>query len=391
MTWTPAAEARVNRKGAQRWLTGHPWIYRSDIVDLPDAGPGIVAVFSEQNRLLGSALWSPRSQIALRMLTRDDQPIDASFWRARVAAAAHYREQLRIDASAYRLVHAEADALPSLIVDRYGTTLLVVQMLSAGLETCRADIVSALIDVLQPAGILARNDVSVRSTEGLSENVELLHGTVPEELEIEENGVRYLAAPWRGQKTGAFLDQRENRARAAAYAHGRALDCFAYHGSFALHLARRAQEVVAVDSSAPALERARHNAELNGLHNITTVEANVFDFLRGEESSGASYDTVVLDPPAFAKRRDSLRKALAAYKEINLRALKLLSPGGYLATFSCSHHVSAPLFREMLESAAADARRPVRWIETRGQAADHPEILQIAESSYLKGAIVQVV
>jgi 23S rRNA (cytosine1962-C5)-methyltransferase len=391
MTWSPSGSARVNRKGAHRWSAGHPWIYRSDIVELPDAGPGIVNVFSEQNRLLGAALWSPRSQIALRMLTRDDRPIDEAFWGERIAAAANYRQQLRIDASAYRLVHAEADALPSLIVDRYGTTTLVVQILSAGLESCRADVLAALLDVLQPAGILARNDVSVRRLEGLSENVELLHGTVPEELEIEENGVRYMAAPWHGQKTGAFLDQRENRARAAAFARGRALDCFAYHGSFALHLARAAREVVAVDSSAPALERARHNAQLNELHNITMTEANVFDFLRAEESAGARYDVVVVDPPAFAKRRDSLPKALAAYKEVNLRALKLLNPGGHLATFSCSHHVNAALFREMLEAAAIDARRPVRWIETRGQAADHPEIIQIPESSYLKGAILQVV
>ena len=391
MTWSPSASARVNRKGAQRWSAGHPWIYRSDIVELPDSGPGIVNVFAEQNRLLGSALWSPRSQIALRMLTRDDRPIDASFWCDRIAAAANYRQQLRIDASAYRLVHGEADALPSLIVDRYGTTTLVVQILSAGLESCRADVVAALLDVLQPAGILARNDVSVRRVEGLSEDVELLHGTVPEELEIQENGVRYMAAPWQGQKTGAFLDQRENRARVAAFARGRALDCFAYHGSFALHLARAAQTVVAVDSSAPALERARYNAQLNGLHNITTTEANVFDFLRAEESAGAKYDMVVVDPPAFAKRRDSLPKALAAYKEVNLRALKLLNPGGHLATFSCSHHVNAALFREMLEAAAIDARRPVRWIETRGQAADHPEIIQIPESSYLKGAIVQAI
>ena len=390
MTWTPSGRARVNRKGAQRWLRGHPWIYRSDVLELPDSGPGIVHVFSEQNRLLGSALWSPRSQITLRMLTTDDEPIDASFWHSRVAHAAAYRQQLHIDASAFRLEHGEADGLPSLIVDRYDE-VVVVQLLSAGLESCRADIVNALLDIVQPTGILARNDVTVRRAEGLTEEVELLHGSVPEELEIAENNIRYLAAPWRGQKTGAFLDQRENRIRSGSLSNGRALDCFAYHGSFALHLAQRADEVVAVDSSAAALQRALQNAHLNSITNITTREANVFDFLRAEESLGERYDTIVVDPPAFAKRRDALDKALAAYKEVNLRALKLLNPGGYLATFSCSHHVSADLFREMINAAAIDARRPVRLIETRGQAADHPEILQIPESAYLKGVIVQVV
>jgi 23S rRNA (cytosine1962-C5)-methyltransferase len=390
MTWSPSGRARVNRKGAQRWLRGHPWIYRSDIVELPNCGPGIVVVLSDQNRVLGHALWSPRSQIALRLLTHDEQPIDQAFWRERISAAAVYRKQLRIEATAYRIAHGEADAMPSFIVDRYGSSI-VVQILSAGLESCRDDLIAALLEVLQPSGVLARNDVTVRKAEGLTEEVELLYGSVPEQLEIDENGVRYLAALWHGQKTGAFLDQRENRARAACFARGRALDCFAYHGSFALHLARNADSVVALDSSAPALERARENAAINQRSNITTVEANVFDFLRAEESSGARYDTIVIDPPAFAKRRDSLKKALAAYKEVNLRALKLLTPGGHLATFSCSHHVSPALFREMIEAAAADARRPVRWIETRGQASDHPEIVQIPESNYLKGVILQVV
>jgi 23S rRNA (cytosine1962-C5)-methyltransferase len=219
--------------------------------------------------------------------------------------------------------------------------------------------------------------------------VELLHGSVPEEIEIREGSVRYLAAPRSGQKTGAFLDQRENRVRVGELAGGRALDCFSYHGSFALHLARAASEVVALDSSATALERARQNAARNDIVNLQTVEANVFDFLREQESAGARYDTIVLDPPAFAKRRESLDQALRAYKEVNLRAMKLLAEGGYVATFSCSHHVSPALFRQLLESAAADARRPLRWIETLGQALDHPEIVQIPESVYLKGAILQ--
>jgi 23S rRNA (cytosine1962-C5)-methyltransferase len=223
----------------------------------------------------------------------------------------------------------------------------------------------------------------------LPQATELLQGTVPEEVEVREGGVRYLAAPWHGQKTGAFLDQRENRVRAGQLAGGRALDCFAFHGSFALHLAQRAAAVTAVDSSADALARARVNAELNGLHNISLVEANAFDYLREQEAAGAEYDVVVVDPPAFAKRRDAVAKALRGYKEINLRAMRLLKPGGYLCSFSCSFHISTAVFREMLDDAAADAGRPLRWIEARGQAADHPEIVQIPESIYLKGAVLQ--
>jgi 23S rRNA (cytosine1962-C5)-methyltransferase len=356
----------------------------------PDVPAGPVRVVTENRRFLGMALWSPLSQISLRMLTAEDQPIDAGFWIDRIARARAYRESLPIDASAYRLIHGEADGLPSLIADRFGDAL-VVQVLSAGLEACRQDIVAGLLAVLEPAGVLARNDVGVRRAEGLTEKVELLHGQVPEEIEVREGRFRYVVAPWTGQKTGAFLDQRENRFRTGDLARGLALDCFAYHGSFALHLADRAIEVIALDSSGPALQRAQTNAALNGFTNLKTVEANVFDFLREQETSGARYDTIVLDPPAFAKRRDALDKALGAYKEVNLRAMKLLADGGHLATFSCSHHVDATLFREMLESAARDSRRTLRWIETRGQALDHPEIVTIPETAYLKGAILQAV
>ena len=281
---------------------------------------------------------------------------------------------------------------PSLVADWYHGHI-VVQLLSAGLERYRNEIVAALVEVADPIGILARNDVAVREHEELPLSVELLHGEVPEWLEVSEASVRYLAAPWTGQKTGAFLDQRENRLRVGELAYGRALDCFAYHGSFALHLARNATSVTAIDSSADALARARVNVELNEAHSrgtVELVEANAFDFLRAEEAAKAQYDTIVLDPPAFAKRKDALEKAFRGYKEINLRALKLLSPGGLLCTFSCSYHMTAPLFREMLESAAADAGRPEKLVEWRGQAADHPEVLQIPETAYLKGAILRV-
>lgn len=386
-------QAKVNRRGAARWRDGgHPWIYRSDVVAPPDGAAGAVHVTDEAGGRVGTALWSPSSQIALRFLSRDLIRPDAAFWRGRIDGAVSYRAVLAPDATAYRLIHAEADGLPSLIVDRYGEHL-VVQLLSAGLEAYTPDIVAALLSSCAPAGILARNDVPVRRLEQLPESVELLHGTVPEELEVREAGVTYLAAPWSGQKTGAFLDQRENRTRAGALARGRALDCFSYHGSFALHLAGRADHVAAIDASAEALERAKLNAALNGERagRISFVEANVFDYLRAQDDAGEQYDTIVVDPPAFAKRKDALDAALRGYKELNLRALKILHPGGILCTFSCSYHLSPWLFREMLESAAADAGRPVRWLEWRGQSPDHPEVMQIPESAYLKGAVLQIV
>jgi 23S rRNA (cytosine1962-C5)-methyltransferase len=324
------------------------------------------------------------------MLTIDDTPIDESFWRTRIAAALEYRRNLAPKSNAYRVVHGEADGLPSLVVDRYDD-VLVAQFLSAGLEQFRSEITKALIECASPRGILARNDVPVRAYEGLDRSIELLYGEVPQEIEVVEGDVRYLAAPWSGQKTGAFLDQRENRMRAGELSRGRALDCFSYHGSFALHLAAHAESVRAIDSSAEALARARTNASLNGFDNTELIEANVFDFLRAEESQGSQYDIVVVDPPAFAKRRDAIQQALRGYKEVNLRAMRLLAPGGHLCTFSCSYHVDTTMFREMLLSAAADAGRPMRWIETRSQSADHPELMQIPETSYLKGAILQAV
>jgi 23S rRNA (cytosine1962-C5)-methyltransferase len=398
--------ARVSARGAARWTERlHPWIYRSDVVHAPGGAPGVVAVEDVRGRPLGMALWSPASQIALRMLTRVEAPIDATFWRERLEVACGYRRALAPDATAYRLVHGEADGLPSLIVDRYGE-YLVVQLLSAGLESQRPAIVAALIEVFEPAGILARHDVVVREHERLARGVELLYGEVPERILVSEAGVRYFAAPWDGQKTGAFLDQRENRARAGTLARGRALDCFAYHGSFALHLAGAASETIVVDASEPALARARENATLNGYTTeeadgalghgergarMEFVAANTFDYLRAADAARARFDVIVLDPPAFAKRKDALAAALRGYKELNLRALRLLVPGGHLCTFSCSFHLRPERFRVMLEAAAADADRPVRWLEWRGQARDHPEIVQIPESAYLKGAVLQAI
>lgn len=387
-----APVARVNQRGAARWVGRlHPWIYRSDILDTPGEEPGIVDVVDPGGRAIGSALWSPVSTISLRMLTHEPRVIDDAFWLGRIIEARAVRDTLGPDADAYRLVHAEADGLPSLIVDRYADWL-VVQFLSAGIERYRAAITSALAEVFEPRGILARDDVPVRRHERLGGGITILHGEVPETIEAREGEVRYRVAPFSGQKTGAFLDQRENRMRAGSLARGAALDLFAYHGSFALHMARNGAEVTAVDSSAEALDRARENAALNDVaHRMTCVEANVFDLLRDLEHDSRRFDVVVLDPPAFAKRRDSVTAALRGYKEVNLRAMRVLEPGGHLLTFSCSYHIGPDRFRGMIESAAADCGRAMRWIETRGQAADHPEIVQVPESAYLKGAVLQAV
>lgn len=384
-----SADAVVSRKGAHRWASGHPWIYRSDVTRRPDVPAGAVLVRDAARRPLGWALWSPASEISLRLLdARPDVVIDAAWWRDRLRASAARRASLGDDTSAWRVVHAEADGCPSLVVDRYGQWL-VVQLLSAGLEAFRAPIVGALVELFAPAGVLARNDAAVRTKEGLTRETTLLVGDVPREIEIREHGVRYLAAPWDGQKTGAFLDQRENRVLAGELARGRALDCFSYHGSFALHLAQRADRVTAVDSSLAALARARENAARNAIDTIDFVEADVFDFLRDAESRGERYDTIVLDPPAFAKTRGALASALRGYKEINLRAMRLLSSGGILFTASCSFHVSKALFLEMLSRAAADSGRRMTLRQFRGQPSDHPEVLTIPETGYIKAAVIE--
>lgn len=379
----------ISPRGAKRWSSGHPWIFRSDVIGAPKAEAGAVRVGARTGPALGVALWSPKSEIALRLLDRDPSAvIDAAWWRERIGRAIARRAPLVGETNAYRLVHGEADGCPSLVCDRYDRWL-VVQLLSAGLERYRGEIVAALTELANPAGILARNDAHVRDKEGLARETAVLAGEVPREIEVNEHGVRYLAAPWDGQKTGAFLDQRENRVLAGSMAKGRALDCFAYHGSFALHLARRADSVTALDSSAAALARAKQNAERNGHTNIRFVETDAFEFLRSEEKAGARYETIVLDPPAFAKSRAALPGALRGYKEINLRGMRLLSPGGMMFTASCSFHLSKAAFLEMLESAAADSGRRVALRAITGQPLDHPEVLTIAESGYLKGAVVE--
>jgi 23S rRNA (cytosine1962-C5)-methyltransferase len=382
-------EAVVSPKGARRWQQGHPWIYRSDVTRRPASAAGAVRVRDTRGKAIGVALWSPKSEISLRLLDPDaDARLDAEWWHERISAAIARRAPISTASNAYRLVHGEGDALPSLICDKYDRWV-VVQLMSAGLDAFRAEIVDAIRRAVSPTGILARNDVPLRQKEGLSLTTELLAGDVPSTVEVNEHGVRYLAAPWEGQKTGAFLDQRENRVIAGRVARGRALDCFSYHGSFALHLARKADRVLALDSSAAALARARQNADLNGFSNIDTIEANAFDFLKERERARERFDTIVLDPPAFAKSHSALGAAMRGYKEINLRAMRLLAPGGMLFTASCSFHLTKPLFLEMLESAAADSGRRVVLRELHGQPLDHPEVLTIPETGYIKGALLE--
>jgi len=378
---------KVTARGAERWKQGHPWIYRSDVAEEPDKTPGIVSVTDRKGKFLGQALYSPSSEIRLRLLSRGDEAIDRAWWVERIAAAAGRRNG--IEASAWRVVHAEGDGLPSLVVDKYGP-FVVAQLLSAGLESARDQILDGMKAVLQPEGILLRNDAAVRRHEGLPSEVVLASGQVPEAVEVVEDGLKYLAAPWSGQKTGAFLDQRENRLLVGQHtrAGGRALDLFAYHGSFALHLARHAKDVVAVDQSTEALARGAENARLNGIANIEWREANTFDLLRELERRREQFDTIVLDPPAFAKTKANLERAVAGYKEINLRAMKILAPGGVLFTSSCSYHVSRDVFNAMLSDAARDSGRRMQLLAATGAASDHPELLNVPETGYLKGVLL---
>jgi 23S rRNA (cytosine1962-C5)-methyltransferase len=378
----------VSDRGAARARSGHPWIYRSDIVEATGEAGDVVPVFDRRGNFLGRAFYNPRSEISLRIAERRDEPVDETWFQTRIEKALAYREKLDIDGDTYRLLHAEADGVPGLVVDRYGD-YLVLQVGSAAVEKRLSWVSGALEELLAPTGVLMRGDSAARKREGLDTGVHVLSGEVPETVVVREGPIRYEAVLWRGQKTGGFLDQRENHLAAGRYASGWVLDVFCYAGGFALHAARGAERVEAVDSSGPALDAARRNAELNGLENITFTRARAFDLLRERSDAGERYDTVILDPPAFAKTRRDLPRARRAYKEINLRAMKVLNPGGILITCSCSYHLSRELFEEMLRSAAADAGRTMRVGEWRGQAADHPEILTIPETRYLKCAILE--
>jgi len=384
---------KVNKRGAVRIRQGHLWIYRSDVVAVDAEGGSVVSVVDEAGNFVGQALFSNLSQIALRFLTLSKEEIDRAWWHRRIKDSAE-RRNVPGDTDAYRLVYSEGDLLPSLIVDRYAD-VLVLQTLSQGTDAVKSLLTEILVEEFSPRAIIERNDAKVRQLEGLPMIAGTLYGTAPEEFEILQHGLKFVVAPGGGQKTGSFLDQRENRlaARAAAQTtnRGRALDCFTFNGAFALHLASVCERVEAIDISGEAVAAAKRNAKINELNNVEFREANVFDALRDMESSGERFDTIVLDPPAFAKNRASLKAAIRGYKEINLRALKLLNPGGVLISCSCSYHVSEDLFLEIIGAAAIDARCRVQIVEKRIQASDHPILVGMPETYYLKCVIARVI
>ena len=380
----------ITPRGEERLRSGHPWVYRSDVVDVSAAPGDVVIVRGSRGRPIAVALYSSRSQIAIRMLERrhGDDPIAIdALLRRRIGAAISFRQSLAIDATAYRLIHGEADLLPSLIVDRYGEHL-VVQALSQSMDRLLPAVVTILEELLHPRGILARNDSRTRVLEGLEQRVDVLAGDIPGAVTVTESGVEYGVDLRHGQKTGLFLDQRENRAAAAQYARGRLLDCFSYTGGFALTLGRRCEQTMAYDISEDAVARIRANATRNGV-TIDARVGNVFDELRGLERLGARFDTIVLDPPAFAKSKAAIDKATAGYKEINLRALRLLTEGGTLITCSCSYHVNEAMFAEIIYAAAVDAQVHVAVVEKRMQGRDHPVLLGVPETYYLKCFILR--
>ena len=384
-------QVKVNRKAADRIASGHPWIFASDIVDRGAAEAGeAVHVLDFKNRILGTAHYSSSSQITLRLLSTKAEEIDGMFLEQRVRAAIELRDRVVSDSDAYRLVYSEGDRLPALIVDRYGA-YLSMQTLNQGMDRIAPEIVSCLEKLLVPKGIIARNDVAVRSREELPIETRIVSGDVPSRVDVTMNGLRWHADLVQGQKTGVYLDQRENYLAAARYARGQALDCFTSTGGFALHIARACEHVEGVDSSEHAIRSAEANRDLNGISNVTFREADVFDLLTGYSGSKRKFDTVVLDPPAFTKSRQGIDGAMRGYKEINLRALRLLDSGGVLITCSCSHHFSEAMLLEVLADASLDTGKTLRILERRAQAQDHPILLTVPETHYLKCLIVQVV
>jgi 23S rRNA (cytosine1962-C5)-methyltransferase len=382
--------ATVNKRGAKRVRDGHLWIYRSDVIDVDAQGGSVVTVNDERGNFVGQALYSDASLIALRFLTQTKETIDETWWRRRIVEAAD-RRSVTDDTNAYRLVYSEGDLLPSLIVDRYAD-VLVLQTLSQGTDSIKSLLAQILVDEFKPRAIIERNDARVRELEGLPLIATTVYGEAPAEFEILQHGLRFIVAPSGGQKTGSFLDQRENRlaARSAA-GMGPALDCFTFNGAFALHLASVCDHVIGIDISSEAVAAAQRNAELNQMPNVEFREANVFDALREMDAVGTRFDTIVLDPPAFAKNRASLKAALRGYKEINLRALKLLNPGGFLVTCTCSYHVSEEMFLTIIADAAVDSHRRIQIIEKRMQAQDHPVLLGMPETYYLKCLVLRVI
>ncbi len=384
------AEVVVTTKGANRIRRGHLWIYRSDVIAVEAEGGDVVSVVDEVRNFVGMAFYSAASEISLRIFTTKKEAVDEGFWRRRISAAISRRDSLRATSDAYRLINSESDLIPSLIVDRYAETL-VIQTLSQGTERLKNTFVEILKEVCSPTSVIERNDVRVREKENLELRASLIYGDLPNEMTIEHDGIRFLVEPLSGQKTGSFLDQRENHFAVRDHVWGRGLDCFTFNGGFALNMAKQCSEVLAVDISEEAVRISEINARLNNITNVRFRTANVFDELRELEKKGERFDSIVLDPPAFVKGRAALRSAARGYKEINLRAMKLLGEGGVLVTCSCSFHFSEEMFIQTIEDAARDAKKKVQLIEKRGQPLDHPVLLGMPESQYLKCLILRVI
>ena len=384
-------KVHVTKKGARRVRGGHLWIYKSDVAKIDAEGGDTVSVHDEGNNFIGKAFYSDSSEITLRIFTQQKTEIDTDFWRARILEAKRRRTNGEKQmTNAERLIYSEADLIPSLIVDDYDGTL-VIQTLSQGTEKLKQTFVEILKEEFKPKAIIERNDAKVRMRENLPMTKSVLYGELHDEIIINQDGIRFYVAPLGGQKTGSFLDQRENHRAMRNYAFGRALDCFTFNGGFALNMAASCDSVTALDISEDAVNLARRNAELNDIKNIEFQIANVFDRLRDYEAAGERFDTIVLDPPAFVKSRAALKSAVRGYKEINLRALKLLNKNGILATCSCSFHFSEDLFLQTVSEAATDARRRVHLVEKRMQASDHPILLGVPESYYLKCFILRAI
>jgi 23S rRNA (cytosine1962-C5)-methyltransferase len=381
--------AVVSPKAVDRLQAGHLWIYRSDVMQCESSPGSIVIVKDKKGRIYGRAFYSSNSLITLRLITQDDTDIDRKFWRQRIEQASQLRQRVVRKSEVFRLVHGEGDWMPSIIIDRYGD-VLSIQTLSQGSEQVKPVLTELLLELFQPKAIVERNDSKVRTLEGLPQTISILHGADPGEIVCHENGIPFYYQLLSGQKTGAFLDQRENRMWAAALAHGSALDCFCYSGSFAVHLASRCDDVEAIDMSEPAVVLGRRNADLNGLSNVRFETENVFDRLKLYDHLKRRFDTIVLDPPAFAKNRSHVEAALRGYREINLRALRLLNPGGLLITSSCSQLIDETLFLNLLTQAASDARKKVQVVQKRTQGQDHPFLLSMPETFYLKCLFLRV-
>jgi len=386
------AKITLRKTRETRVRGGHPWIYASEIerVEGEFENGDIVDVSDYKGKFIGRGFYNPQSQISLRILTRNDEPCDRDFFAKRIRDAWEYRK-IWCDPDSCRLIYSESDFLPGLVVDKFGS-VLVMQSLSLGIDRIKDMLCDLLMEIVQPMGIWERSDVPVRRLEGMQQTTGLLRGEVPDLVDMVENGIHFQVDVKNGQKTGFFLDQKENRAALKPICKdAKVLDCFCHNGSFSLHAAKfGAKSVLGVDISEDALVVARENAKKNGLDNVTFEAHNCFDHLRELTDANEQFDVVILDPPAFTKNKAALQSALRGYKEINLRGLKLVRPGGFLVTCSCSQHVLTEAFQDMVNEAARDAKKRIRLVEYRTQAKDHPILPQSIETKYLKCMILQV-